>query len=390
ADAELRAALQEKSNIEAGFSVINNYGCYACHNIKGFEKMGKPSVDLTKYGRKDVHELYFGDAKVDNTWEAWTDNKLKNPQIYADERNASTMPKPNVNDEQRKALLVFLRGQRPEDLPQKYIAYDSVVEKGRQLVQRYNCRSCHVIEGEGGLQDQSGNVPEWVEGGANFLPPHLASVGARLQTRWMYQFLKNPAHYPKVRDWLNLRMPTFGFTDEEADHLIAYFKKIAGVETLLEDIPSSDISLEDLEAARALTSNKVFYCASCHIINKERPAAGPSVWAPNLAYGNHRLRPQWINQWVRNPAKFVPGTRMPGFYLSTEDPDWPQDILGGDADRQVEAIVNYILYLGHQGSVIREKSLKEEGSSSAVEEKTSPKTEPETNNQAAEEGSSAE
>lgn len=342
-DENLRAALTEEENIKQGFKVISKYGCYACHNIDGFEGMSRPSVDLTKFGRKDVHELAFGDADIPETWEAWTIGKLTNPQMFLDERSTSAMPKPNINEEQRHALVVFLRGQRPEELPNERMPYDPVVEKGRHLVWWYNCKQCHIIEGRGG------KVSEWIKE-PNFLPPNLANTGARLQTHWMYQFIKNPASYPKVRDWLNIRMPTFGFSDAEADELVQYFKRLAGVDTLLEDKPHLVATPEEMAAGRALIGNDNFACGSCHIIKGDRPAAGPTVWAPDLAYGHSRLRPAWINKWVRNPAELVPGIRMPGYYPPGSP--GPAGILGGDVDRQVQAIVDYVISLGNPESVV--------------------------------------
>ncbi len=342
-DAKLEAAFLDESNAKAGQKVISTYGCYACHYIKGFEDMGKPSVDLTGFGRKDVHELAFGDAKIPETWEAWTDGKLRNPQMFVDERSSSVMPKPNITDEQRHALLVFLRGQRPENIPDKYLAFDAEIEKGRQLVYRYNCQACHVVEGKGG------DVSQWITE-SNFLPPNLASTGSRLTTEWMSNFLKNPAHYPKVRTWLDIRMPTFGFTDAEVDELVRYFKKSAGVATLLEQPYHPEISNEEIQAAKELIGNNNFACGSCHIIGNEIPAAGPTVWAPNLAYGQNRLRPQWVNEWIRDPAKLVPGIRMPGFY--PEAGAGPDNVLGGDDEKQIQAIVDYLFYLGNGGSIV--------------------------------------
>jgi mono/diheme cytochrome c family protein len=341
ADEALRTALAEEKNVEAGFKVISKYGCYACHNIQGFEDFSRPSVDLSEFGRKDVHELAFGDVKIPETWEDWTKGKLTDPQMFLDERSSSTMPKPNINDEQREALMVFLKGQRPEVLPKEKMPHDPVVEKGRQLVFWYNCKQCHVIEGQGGKVSEF--IPE-----PNDLPPNLASTGDRLQTQWMTQFLQNPASYPKVRDWLKIRMPTFNFTDEETDALVRYFKELANVDTLLEGKPHGVASSEMLEAGRELVGPENFQCASCHIINGVRPAAGPTVWAPDLAYGHNRLRPQWINKWVRDPAKLIPGIRMPGYY--PEGGQGPEAILGGNVDKQVEAIVNYLMILANGGS----------------------------------------
>jgi cytochrome c2 len=342
-DAKLRTALQDPANIKAGFGVINNYGCYACHNIKGFENLSKPSVELTNFARKDKSELAFGDAKIPETWEAWTNGKLKDPQMFLDERSTSFMPKPNISDEERHALVVFLKGQRPEKLPDRYIAYDPDIEGGRRLVNRYNCQACHVIEGEG--QD----VAKWITE-PNFLPPNLATAGARLQTDWLFGFLKNPGNFEKVRSWLDIRMPTFSFSDEETQALVKYFKKLDKVEDVLEQRPHVEITPEELTAALRLTGPENFNCYSCHLGGPQTPAGGPPVWAPAFQQAFSRLRPQWINKWVRNPSELIPGTRMPGYY--PEPGTGPKDILEGQDEKQIQALVNYVMTRGAPGQVI--------------------------------------
>ncbi len=341
--ADLRSALKDPKNVKAGFSVISNYGCYACHNIKGFESMSRPSVELTNFGRKDVSELAFGDAKIPETWLAWTDMKIKNPQAFLDERSSSFMPKPNVTDEERHALLVFLKGQRPEKLPEQYTAFDPEIEGGRRLVNRYNCKACHVIEGEG--QD----VAKWITE-PNFLPPNLASTGARLQTDWLFGFLKNPGEYQEVRSWLDIRMPTFDFSDEDAQALVQYFKKLDKVEDILEEDPRVTITPEELAAAQRLVGPDNFNCYSCHLGGPQTPPGGPPVWAPEFQLAHDRLRPQWLNQWVRNPSDLVPGTRMPGYY--PEKGVGPKDILGGDDEKQIQALVNYVMTRGESGQIV--------------------------------------
>ncbi|MCE9624958.1 MAG: c-type cytochrome [Deltaproteobacteria bacterium] len=350
-DAALRAALADPENVKEGFRVINTYGCYACHNIAGFEKASNPSVELTNFSRKDVSELAFGDAKIPETWEAWTDGKLRNPQMFVDERSSSFMPKPNIDDEQRHALLVFLKGQAPEALPQKYIAFDPEIENGRHLVNKYNCKACHVIEGEG--QD----VAKWIKE-PNFLPPNLASTGARLQTDWMRGFLHNPGDYPKVRSWLNIRMPTFQMDNSEVEALVKYFKKYDHAEGLLE-VVDVKATPEEVAAAQKLMGPENFNCYSCHIFEGKFPEGGPTVWAPNLAYAHERIRPQWLNKWVRNPGDLVPGTRMPGYY--PEPNSGPKDVLDGNDEKQIDAIVHYIMSIGKKAGVVP----SEEGKPSA-------------------------
>lgn len=374
-DAELRMALADPENIKAGMRAINTYGCYACHNIKGFEKASNPSVELTNFGRKDVSELAFGDAKIPETWEAWTDGKLKNPQAYVDERSSSFMPKPNIDDEQRHALVVFLKGQKPENLESKYIAFDPEIEKGRHLVNKYNCKACHVIEGQG-QEELTKIITE-----PNLLPPNLATSGARLQTNWVTGFLRNPGDFAKVRDWLDIRMPTFQFQDEEVEQLVRYFKKRDKAEGLFETL-HTQVTPEEVAAAQNLMSANNFNCYSCHINNGQHPEGGITVWAPDLAKAHDRIRPQWLNKWIRDPGKMIPGARMPGFY--PEPNSGPKDILEGDDEKQIQAIVNYIMTIGKPEALMRgeNQAPKPAAESQPSTSKDEAKPKPEAGNQA--------
>jgi hypothetical protein len=66
--------------------------------------------------------------------------------------------------------------------------------------------------------------------------------------------------------------------------------------------------------------------------------------APNLSLAHKRLQRDWlINRWLPEPLAQVPGTRMPQFeYGTTIAPN----ILGGDGQKQREALVDYVLTLG--------------------------------------------
>jgi hypothetical protein len=58
---------------------------------------------------------------------------------------------------------------------------------------------------------------------------------------------------------------------------------------------------------------------------------------------HERLQPDWIVEWLKNPAAILPGTGMPGFW--PEYPKSPYPHLGGDADAQIRAIRDHLLTL---------------------------------------------
>src|SRR5262249_52377409 len=61
---EAKAAVAKLSDdqkqIDLGQKVINRYGCFSCHDIKGFEKTQPIGTDLSEEGSKLVTRLDFG------------------------------------------------------------------------------------------------------------------------------------------------------------------------------------------------------------------------------------------------------------------------------------------------------------------------------------------
>ena len=85
-------------------------------------------------------------------------------------------------------------------------AKELVLEKGRRLINKYNCKGCHHVEGEEG-----GLIQKYIKGTVLYPPPLDLKdyhVGERIKGSWLYSFLKNPT---PVRTWLKVRMGTQDF-----------------------------------------------------------------------------------------------------------------------------------------------------------------------------------
>ena len=54
---ELRQTLRNSEKAKQGYLIVSQFGCYGCHNIKGFEEASKLSVELTAFGKKELPEL---------------------------------------------------------------------------------------------------------------------------------------------------------------------------------------------------------------------------------------------------------------------------------------------------------------------------------------------
>jgi mono/diheme cytochrome c family protein len=226
---------------------------------------------------------------------------------------------------------------------------DENIHQGRVLVYKYNCDGCHVIENRGGdirphIAAARAKVGESEEIALAYAPPNLIGEGEKVQSEWLFNFLKLP-QTGQIRPWLQARMPTFEFSDQEANDLVAYFKALSGEISGFSYLPEYQLTAEQRSAALKLVSKDYFSCFSCHQQGAKKPEGSPAEWAPDLVMARARLNPDWIVKWVKDAQPLLPGTKMPSFYPTTEQ-DGPPDILDGDDEKQIVAIRNYLISLG--------------------------------------------
>jgi len=202
------------------------------------------------------------------------------------------------------------------------------------LVHQYNCVGCHEIEKRGGF------VKKYYENPAS-APPPLNGEGEKVQSDWLFNFLKAPI---PLRPWLDIRMPTFGFSHPETNQLVNYFNGLSKVEIPYTHFDDKQVSPENLNAARILVSKDFFNCFSCHQQGDRKPEGPQEGWAPDFNLARQRLNPNWIIKWLQDPQKIQPGTKMPSFY-----PGGPDNVMGGKDDKQIEALRDYLMTLGKGG-----------------------------------------
>jgi len=329
---------------------INYYGCYNCHLIDGFED-GKPiGVELTTEGSKPVSKLDFGHIHdIGHTNYAWFEQKLANPRIFdyhkivADE-DKLRMPnfyfKPEEIEAIVTAILGFTNNKVSDNMKTYNLVDDKTVFEGYSLINKNNCQGCHVIDGFGGqIAD--------VIGPLEYSPPNLNTQGSKTNPEWLFKFFKHPSI---IRPNLQVRMPSFDFTDSEWNAIIKAFQHMDDRNLFLESDFYVASNTNKFRAGDKLHSFGA--CNNCHFYGDQFPVQGPQTWAPNLALTKERLRPEWVVDWLDNPALIMPGTKMPAPYI----PDsltllmdsalktWGKDIIELDGDRQamLEGLRDYI------------------------------------------------
>jgi mono/diheme cytochrome c family protein len=341
--------------VKLGETLVRRRGCFACHEIKGMEKEGRIAPELTAFGAKQVRELEFGDSHIPHTWESWARTKLKNPNAYRTERILDKMPNFELEPDEVEAFLVLLKGFNGINIPQQYKKNYSekelILEKGRRLITRYNCRGCHVVERMGG------DIQAFLSSKTQYPPPlEMGSyhVGERLKGSWLFSFLKKPT---PVRTWMKVRMPTFSFTDKEVRNLTAYFEAMSPA-----DMPyEAGVHIKKDKASIQTGVKIVNYmdCGKCH----DDGAKGI-----DFSVAAQRLKQGWIPKWLKDTRGMIPWTLMPNhwaqkegkFVIPTKFSDL-EEFEEGNIDTHIQHIGDLILSYNTAEDIDFDASLGEEG-----------------------------
>jgi hypothetical protein len=188
-------------------------------------------------------------------------------------------------------------------------------------------------------------------------PPMLRTQGVKTQTDWLFRFLKAPYPirptlqpiYPgaKALPDTNLRMPTFDFSDEEANAVVRWFAvrdHLPGKDFYPNtEFPERDAAFLEkrktqLDKVGAVIRDTNTGCASCHYMAGQAPPGVVLKHAPDLSRVEERLRPRWLYDWADVPANIYPGTTMTSYDF--------KPIFGGNQKEGVNSAVEYMLNFG--------------------------------------------
>jgi cytochrome c2 len=366
AEEKLAAMGDQERTLFLGERSIGRYGCFGCHVVAGFEKTSPIGVELTEEGSKLVERLDYGfeEGQIPHTLPAWFHRKLMEPRVFDRDKDKSPadllrMPKfhfaPEEADAIVTAIMSFTKEQVPLAAQRQLSADDRYAERGWRLVRDLNCQGCHKLGEKGGtiqavVADQLAKSGGEVEQASALSPPllynHVAKVGegSRVQTPWLHAFLKDPQN--KIRPWLELRMPSFDFSEEQANTVTHFFAALDRVPYPYEPKPQ-------LQAANVAAGKDLFnrwQCVKCHVVAGKLPNQDPSNMAPDLANVPQRLRADWLTLWLQDPGRVQPGTRMPTNFPASADENAFPEVLGGDQKKQIEAVRSYLWTLGARGN----------------------------------------
>jgi len=285
--------------VTRGRELFFEKGCFGCHRIEGLSS-GTLGPDLTEEGRE---------RKLDYLW-----GHIVNPRDYTP---TSIMPRFTLTDDERKALVIFLKSRRgsthadsavaaykmeistvpptPESVAaveSKITAAKTPAAQGEQLIQGYACLSCHK------LGDNDGGIS-----------PDLSYEGLMRDDNWLIAHFHTPRS--RVPD---SNMPAFGLPDADYQAMSAYL--------LSRTMQPSPASAADTFKA---------LCARCHGENGNGKGI-TSIYldpAPRDLTSAEFMATKPRERFINSIRSGVPGTSMP---------PWGK-VLGDD---RVNGILDYV------------------------------------------------
>jgi len=363
-----------------GKKLFKHYGCFGCHQIDAYKDATPIGTELSDWGSKLIDRLEFNHAPIEHTRFSFGYTKMMNPRIYdmgmprADRPfDRLKMGRFGFRPEEARDLATFLVSLVTDPVPDASLFHlderQSDILRGREILKRYNCQGCHMIENQGGDIWPTITNRKW-------RPPDLKGQGRKTEPLWLFHFLKSPpfeeipgvAGSDRIRPWFSIRMPTFHFSDEEARALVRYFSALSDMpadfetgapdsldpalpENRFQEIQRRELTNPDdrtkkysAEARDRLEETRLMFqeyqCKSCH--SKE---AKPESAAPDFRHArNGRLRDSWIVDWLWGPLKLQPGTAMPVFFVDSQGNPRAQDeqFFGGIPDEQIRALRDFV------------------------------------------------
>src|SRR5213082_3390867 len=382
------ASFMDDPNLkDEGKKWVRHFGCAGCHEISGLEEEGRIGTELTIEGSKPIERLDFAlfteiaqrgnvepitdpddlarlpEGPAKQPWydqKGFFEHKLAEPNIWdkgkdKPETEKLRMPNLHLTKDQIRALTTFLLGSQENPLPPNYqyrpLDYRRDIQEGWWVVKKYNCMGCHqLIPGQKTILMGLARYRDAQEQ----LPPKLLTEGARVDPQWLLGFLTNPALTDKdtnrngVRSYLQVRMPTFSFSENELGKLVRFFQALSRqtFPYIPEQVPI--LTAKETDMARSLFSSKAAPCLKCHATGD--PAHDRIATAPNFLQARGRLKPDWMEQWMLDPQAISPGTSMPSGLFKRQNNHWvfsgptPPSFQGYDKDH-TRLLVDYILQL---------------------------------------------
>jgi mono/diheme cytochrome c family protein len=365
---------------ESGKKLVEVLHCAGCHNLPDTTETDAKKISLTHINAKFPPAHFAAFMKNPGEHYAWTH-----------------MPRFTLTDEEVGQIAAHLRSTAPMFKQAGPPTDAAIIARGKLLVQTTGCLNCHALK----LENQHAPKPLAELAAAAFQKGCLAEspapdskapffafnaaeraalqefaatdraslarhapaefaarqvknlqcitchgqlegfpvidvVGGKLTPEYLAKLLGGGVT-AKVRPWIEHRMPAF---PARSRPLAAGLAQSHGFAPVTPAEPP--IQMDRVPVGKKLVSNDGgFSCISCHGVASMEPTQVFEAPGINLAFSGARLQKPWFLRWLRNPLRVDPQTKMP-VYFDEEGKSPLTDVLGGDADAQLDSVWQYL------------------------------------------------
>src|SRR5579863_3461442 len=194
------------------------------------------------------------------------------------------------------------------------------LNQGRYLLSREGCVHCHTVK-----------LPDGSTMKATDDPPSLSHIADKTTREWIFAWLKDPQAYASTAT-----MPNFKLSDDDARDISAFL--VANSKPVAGDTLTVSSKAGDAAAGASLYGES--FCASCHAVQN---AAGNMVGGnvgPELTKVGTKVKPEWLQAWIRNPRAYDPPTAMPHYRFNDPQIATLSGFLQAKTDSDLQANVH--------------------------------------------------
>ncbi len=352
---EIARAPKKQGDPEVGKQLVKSMGCLGCHSVEG-ASANNHGPELVNLGSKVSRDWLFSWLK--NPKHFSPDTRMPNLRLSDEEANnitsyllSSKNPKfeeaklPKVEEKDVDAFVLdymsrkMHRSEAVEEM-KKMDLQKKFEFVGKEAISQQGCFGCHSIRG---FEDAKPIGTELTKEGQKevdkldfgFIPIEKS------RQAWFFQKLKSPRIFDKGKIKAyheKLRMPQFGFTDDQANALTTFILSLREEDIPLQMKKQLNLKEQEIEAGRLLVSK--FNCQGCHTLDgtegRVRTLIEDKGNAPPVIDGEGaKVQEAWLYHFLQGPTPIRPWLkyRMPTF--------------GFDED-QTNTIIHYFHNLSEQ------------------------------------------